>query len=155
VTALGVALGSLGPLGHRPWQGNRETQILDAINSALDKRELPALEAGAMCYMLSKGANPHDFVQTNSCGSSVAPGASCTISVSIMPTAINTVTASLSIAENAPGGPQKVSFSGTDRGGPFSNKLVLVLWVPAWALPAPAHPVTLTNMGRVHPGGPP
>lgn len=28
--------------------------MLDAINSALDKKELPALEAGAMCYMLSK-----------------------------------------------------------------------------------------------------
>ena len=34
--------------------GKSETQIRDAINSALDKRELPALEAGAMSYMLSK-----------------------------------------------------------------------------------------------------
>ena len=31
-----------------------ETQIRDAINAAFDKRELPALETGAMCYMLSK-----------------------------------------------------------------------------------------------------
>jgi len=34
--------------------GKSETRIREAINSALDKRELPALEAGAMCYMLSK-----------------------------------------------------------------------------------------------------
>jgi hypothetical protein len=34
--------------------GKSETQMLQAINSALDKKELPALEAGAMCYMLSK-----------------------------------------------------------------------------------------------------
>ncbi len=34
--------------------GKQETQIRDAINSAFDKKELPALEAGAMCYMLSK-----------------------------------------------------------------------------------------------------
>jgi hypothetical protein len=34
--------------------GRSETQMRDAINSALDKRELPALEAGTMCYMLSK-----------------------------------------------------------------------------------------------------
>jgi len=34
--------------------GKSESQMLDAINSAFDKRELPALEAGAMCYMLSK-----------------------------------------------------------------------------------------------------
>lgn len=34
--------------------GKSETQIRDAINSAFDKKELPALEAGAMSYMLSK-----------------------------------------------------------------------------------------------------
>lgn len=34
--------------------GKSETQIRDAINSAIDKKELPALEAGAMSYMLSK-----------------------------------------------------------------------------------------------------
>jgi hypothetical protein len=34
--------------------GKSETQIRDAIDSAFDKRELPALEAGAMSYMLSK-----------------------------------------------------------------------------------------------------
>ena len=33
--------------------GKSETQIRDAVNSAFDKRELPALEAGAMSYMLS------------------------------------------------------------------------------------------------------
>jgi hypothetical protein len=35
-------------------EGKSEPQILAAINSGLDKKELPALEAGAMCYMLSK-----------------------------------------------------------------------------------------------------
>ena len=34
--------------------GQSETQIRDAINSAIDKRELPAIETGAMSYMLSK-----------------------------------------------------------------------------------------------------
>ena len=34
--------------------GKSETQIREAINSALAKKELPALEPGAMCYMLSK-----------------------------------------------------------------------------------------------------
>jgi len=34
--------------------GKSETQMHEAINSALDKKELPALEAGAMCYMLSR-----------------------------------------------------------------------------------------------------
>jgi hypothetical protein len=34
--------------------GKSETQIRDAINSAIDKRELAPLEPGAMSYMLSK-----------------------------------------------------------------------------------------------------
>ena len=34
--------------------GKSETQIHNTIDSAIDKRELPALEAGAMSYMLSK-----------------------------------------------------------------------------------------------------
>ncbi len=34
--------------------GKSETQMRDAVDSAFDKKELPALEAGTMCYMLSK-----------------------------------------------------------------------------------------------------
>ena len=59
------------------------------------------------------GTYPHDFAQNNTCGSSVAPGASCTISVSFKPTGINARTANLSITDNSPGSPQTVSLSGT------------------------------------------
>jgi hypothetical protein len=34
--------------------GKSKTQIVQATASALDKKELPALEPGAMCYMMSK-----------------------------------------------------------------------------------------------------
>jgi hypothetical protein len=34
--------------------GKSKTEILNAINAAFDKKELPALEPGAMAYMLSK-----------------------------------------------------------------------------------------------------
>jgi len=34
--------------------GRSKTQIFEDISSALDKKELPALESGAMCYMMSK-----------------------------------------------------------------------------------------------------
>ena len=34
--------------------GKSKTEIAEATASALDKKELPALEPGAMCYMLSK-----------------------------------------------------------------------------------------------------
>src|SRR5439155_14015231 len=34
--------------------GKSKTQMFDAIQAALDKKELPALEFGSMCYMMSK-----------------------------------------------------------------------------------------------------
>jgi hypothetical protein len=34
--------------------GRSNTQVFDAIKTAFDKKELPELESGAMCYMLSK-----------------------------------------------------------------------------------------------------
>jgi len=40
--------------------GKTKTQMLDAIHSALDKKELPALEIGAMCYMMSKDGHLND-----------------------------------------------------------------------------------------------
>jgi Cep192 domain 4/Beta-propeller repeat len=59
------------------------------------------------------GADAGDYSQTNTCGASVASGASCSISVTFDPTAAGTRLASVSIADNAPGNPQTVSLSGT------------------------------------------
>jgi len=42
--------------------GKSKTQMFDAIATALDKKELPALEPGAMCYMLSKEGYLNDRV---------------------------------------------------------------------------------------------
>ncbi len=59
------------------------------------------------------GTNSGDFVQTNTCSSSVAASANCTISVTFKPTATATRTASLKITDNATGSPQTVSLTGT------------------------------------------
>jgi len=66
------------------------------------------------------GSNASDFAQTNTCGSSVAAGASCTISVTFTPSASGSRTASVSISDNASGSPQAVSLSGTGRGQALS-----------------------------------
>src|SRR5207302_8213533 len=46
-------------------------------------------------------------------GSSLAPGASCTINVTFKPTQSGIRTGTASITDNAPGSPQKVSLTGT------------------------------------------
>ena len=53
-----------------------------------------------------------DFAQTNTCGSSVAAGANCTISVTFTPTNINTRSGAITIVDNATGSPQSVTLTG-------------------------------------------
>jgi hypothetical protein len=59
------------------------------------------------------GANAGDFSVTNTCGSAVVPGGSCTLSVTFAPTAPGTRTASVTITDNATTSPQTVNLSGT------------------------------------------
>src|ERR1019366_83237 len=55
------------------------------------------------------GASAGDFGLINNCGSSVAVNGSCTITVTFKPAAIGSRSASISITDNAGGGPQTVS----------------------------------------------
>ncbi len=59
------------------------------------------------------GANPGDFRQTNSCGSSIVAGGNCSIGVTFTPTATGPRSATLSIGDNATGSPQSVNLAGT------------------------------------------
>jgi hypothetical protein len=90
------------------------TQVVGTTSSAkmvtLTNTGTAALTISNLTFV---GANPTSFAETNTCGSSVAPGASCFISVSFKPTAINTLTATLDVNDNATGSPQTVSLTGT------------------------------------------
>jgi len=59
------------------------------------------------------GSNASDFSQTNTCGKSVASGASCLIKVTFKPTATGTRSAAVSVTDDGGGSPQKVSLAGT------------------------------------------
>jgi hypothetical protein len=59
------------------------------------------------------GPNPADYAQTNNCGGSVAPGASCTITITLTPAATGNRNATLAITDNAPKSPQNVSLTGS------------------------------------------
>jgi len=83
---------------------------------------------------------------THTCGSSLAAGASCSISVEFSPTASGTRTAILSVTDNAAGSPQKVSLTGigtTARLSPSSLNFGAV----GIGATSPAQIVTLTNVG--------
>jgi uncharacterized repeat protein (TIGR01451 family) len=59
------------------------------------------------------GTNATDFGQTHSCGGSLLPGTSCTVTVTFSPTQIGPRTASVTITDNAAGSPQQIGLSGT------------------------------------------
>ena len=60
------------------------------------------------------GADPGDFAQTQTCGSSLAPGASCAINITFKPTQPGSRTAMLTITDNSPGSPQNANLAGSD-----------------------------------------
>ena len=59
------------------------------------------------------GTDAFDFSQTHTCGSSLGPGASCTIDVTFKPTHIGPRTASVTVVDDAGGSPQQIALSGT------------------------------------------
>jgi hypothetical protein len=59
------------------------------------------------------GNNGYDYAQTNTCGTSVAAGANCLISVTFTPIDTGPLNASLAITDNASNSPQTVSLTGT------------------------------------------
>src|SRR5207247_1140971 len=95
------------------------------------------------------GTNAGNFAQTHTCGSSLAAGASCGISVTFRPTARGTRTAAVSISDNAAGSPQKVTLSGigtTAKLSPTSLSFGVVAIGTIGTL-KPPKTVTLTNVG--------
>jgi hypothetical protein len=59
------------------------------------------------------GADPMDFSEKNSCGSTIAGGATCNIAIKFTPTATGPRTATLDVADNGGGSPQTVILTGT------------------------------------------
>jgi len=58
------------------------------------------------------GTNATDFGETHTCGSTLAPGTSCTIRAYFRPAAKGTQTAALTITDNGAGSPQAVPLTG-------------------------------------------
>jgi hypothetical protein len=79
------------------------------------------------------GVNASDFqITSNTCPSSLAAGASCSLQLTFRPSAIGTRSGALSVSDDANGSPQSAPLSGTGtsatQGGiPASNHVVLVI----------------------------
>jgi len=68
------------------------------------------------------GQNPSDFVETNTCGQTLAPGAKCTIAVRLSPSVKGPRQAALVISDSDPASPQAVALSGSGTVVSLSKK---------------------------------
>jgi Abnormal spindle-like microcephaly-assoc'd, ASPM-SPD-2-Hydin len=89
------------------------------------------------------------LTQYNNCGSTLDPGAICTISVSFTPVVVGFVKNAVQITDNASGSPQKLLGSGTGTQlGVALSPTTLNFGVVAQGSSSVAQPVTLTNQSN-------
>jgi hypothetical protein len=83
------------------------------VGSASAARPVTVTNPGTSAVSMSSVGVTGPFGESNNCGTSLAAGASCTVSVSFAPTAAGAATGTLSVNSSAPGSPLTVALSGT------------------------------------------
>ncbi|GAA5190579.1 hypothetical protein GCM10023322_46060 [Rugosimonospora acidiphila] len=92
-----------------------------ALNTTSAAQSVTVSNTGTAAATVSGVSVTGDFSQTNTCGTSIAAGASCTVSVAFHPTASGTRTGTLTVASNATNSPTTVALSGTGAGTTSTN----------------------------------
>lgn len=88
---------------------NFGTQLL---NTSSASQAITMTNTGTGTLTITKIAGGVNFPQTNNCGSSLAAGASCTITVTFVPKGTGTLTGAITITDNAANSPQTVALTG-------------------------------------------
>lgn len=86
-----------------------------------------------------------DYAQTNTCGTSVGAGASCTINVTFTPTATGVRSGTLRVNDNASNSPQSASLSGTGFLPVTTNPTSLAFGNEVVSTTSTVKTVTVTN----------
>jgi hypothetical protein len=81
------------------------------------------------------GTNAGDFADTTTCGSTLAAGTSCTVTVTFTPLAAGSRSATLLMNDNAGGSPHTVALSGTGSAPPTA----FVTYVGTWGSANPSY----------------
>ncbi|MBV8569590.1 MAG: choice-of-anchor D domain-containing protein, partial [Acidobacteriaceae bacterium] len=88
------------------------------------------------------GTNASDFASANTCGSIVASGGSCTITITFTPSVAGAETANLTLNDSQAGSPQTIALSGTGAAPVSSGGLVIT---PSAAVTTSGQSITLTS----------
>jgi hypothetical protein len=99
----------------------------EAVGSTTAAQKVTITNTGSAAATVSSVTAGAPFAQTNTCGTSIAAGASCTASVTFTPTAAGGASANLTVASNAtnPSLTVPLTGTGTSGGGGTSTNLAL------------------------------
>jgi hypothetical protein len=117
------------------------------IHTTSKAQQVTLTNSGTGTLIISNIATSGDFAQTNSCGRTLAVGASCSISVTFTPTVKGQRSGALTITDNAIPTTQTVSLSGT---GTIVNLSSPKLTFAPQKVGTRSNPlsVTVTNVGK-------
>jgi sugar lactone lactonase YvrE len=125
----------------------------EPVGSTSTAQTVTLTNSGTAALAISTISASGDFAETQTCGSSVAAGSSCTVSVTFTPTAAGNRSGTLTISDNASGSPQTVVLSGTGT-TPVSPTPAVTLSPTSLAFTpetdgttSAAQTITLTNTG--------
>ena len=119
------------------------TQLVFTPSSA---QRVTLTNTGSAVLSITTISTTGSFSETNTCGSSLGVGASCTISVIFYPNRINTQTDTVSVTDNAAGSPQTFSLTGVGTQAALSPAS-LNFGSQRVHTSSPGKTVTLTNTG--------
>ena len=117
------------------------------INTTSAAQTVTLTNSGSAALSVTGISASGNFAETNTCGSSVAAGANCTISVTFTPTTTGALSGTLSVVDTV--GTQTVALSGTGTGTATATLSVSSLTFSSQVLniTSAAMSVTLTNGG--------
>jgi hypothetical protein len=135
--ALGVSranltvTGSFGSSLVATLSGNSQAAILSAsvsglnfgrqqVNTSSAPQAVTLTNTGNIPLQITSIATSTDYAQTNNCGTSLAPNATCSLSVTFTPSAVGNRSGQISFATNSIGGISAVSVSGTGQAAVLS-----------------------------------
>ena len=116
--AAGGTSPSSASLAASPTSLNFGDQAPDTTSAA---KTVTVTNSGSAAAAVSSVAVTGDFKQTNTCGSSIPAGGSCTVSVTFAPLAAGSHTGTLTVTSNAADSPTTVALSGNGTGTVSTN----------------------------------
>ncbi|MBA3914004.1 MAG: choice-of-anchor D domain-containing protein [Acidobacteriales bacterium] len=115
------------------------------VATASASKAITLKNTGVSTVTLNALSASGNFAQTNTCGSSLAAGASCTVNVTFTPVTSGAITGAITVSDSSPDSPQVIALTGTGQTPLTIAPATLSFGAVTVGHTSPAKTVTLTN----------